>query len=120
MPFSRRVVVTGVSAISPLGLDAETTWEALLEGRSGVGPITQFDTEGFTSKIAAEVDGFDAEQWLDFKTIKKTDRFAHFAVAATRMAIENAGLDLEAVDRNRYDLILMDMNMPGPSAPAPC
>ena len=106
MPFSRKVVVTGVSAISPLGLDAETTWSALLEGRSGVGPITQFDTEGFTSKIAAEVDGFDAEQWLDFKTIKKTDRFAHFAVAATRMAIENAQLDLEAVDRNRFGVVI--------------
>ena len=90
--------MTGVSAISPLGLDAETTWRALLEGRSGVGPITQFDTEGFTSKIAAEVKDFDAEQWTDFKTIKKTDRFAHFAIAGTRMAIDDAGIELQDDD----------------------
>ncbi len=106
MPSARRVLVTGVAAISPLGLDAESTWTALLEGRPGIGPITQFDTEGFTSRIAGEVRGFDPERWLAPKDVRKHDRFTHFALAAARMAIEDAGIDLERIDRDRAGVII--------------
>jgi len=102
----RRVLVTGVGALSPLGLDAESTWRGLIEGRSGIGPITRFDPAGFPSRIAGEVKGFDPEQWLDPRDVKKFDRFVHFAVAATRMAIDDAGLNLEAVDRDRVAVVI--------------
>ncbi|MCU0224297.1 MAG: beta-ketoacyl-ACP synthase II [Acidobacteria bacterium] len=102
----RRVLVTGVGALSPLGLDAESTWRGLIEGRSGIGPITHFDPAGFPSRIAGEVKGFDPERWLDPRDVKKFDRFVHFAVAATRMAIDDAGLDLEAVDRDRVAVVI--------------
>jgi 3-oxoacyl-[acyl-carrier-protein] synthase II len=92
--------------LSPLGLDAESTWRGLIEGRSGIGPITRFDPAGFPSRIAGEVKGFDPEQWLDPRDVKKFDRFVHFAVAATRMAIDDAGLDLEAVDRDRVAVVI--------------
>ncbi|RMF72296.1 MAG: beta-ketoacyl-[acyl-carrier-protein] synthase II [Acidobacteria bacterium] len=106
MSTSRRVLVTGVAAISPLGLDAETTWNALIEGRSGIGPITQFDATAFSSRIAGEVRGFDPEQWLEPKEVRKHDRFTHFAIAAARMAVEDAGLDLERIDRDRAGVII--------------
>ncbi len=97
----RRVFVTGVGALSPVGLDAESTWRSLLEGRSGIAPITHFDSEPFKTKIAGEVKGFEAEHWLDFRDVKKTDRFTHFAVAAARMAVEDASLELDRLDRDR-------------------
>ncbi len=102
----RRVLVTGVGAVSPLGLDAESTWRGLIEGRSGIGPITRFDPAGFPSRIAGEVKGFEPELWLDSRDVKKFDRFVHFAVAATRMAIGDAGLDLDAVDRDRVAVVI--------------
>jgi 3-oxoacyl-[acyl-carrier-protein] synthase II len=92
--------------LSPLGLDAESTWRGLIEGRSGIGPITRFDTTGFPSRIAGEVKGFEPERWIDPRDVKKFDRFVHFAVAATRMAIDDAGLDLEAVDRDRVAVVI--------------
>ncbi len=106
MGATRRVLVTGVAAIGPVGLDAESCFSALLEGRSGIGPITQFDASKFSSRIAGEVRGFDPETWLDPKDVRKTDRFIHFAVAAARMAIESAGLDLERVDRDRAGVVI--------------
>lgn len=102
----QRVLVTGVGALSPLGLDAESTWRGLIEGRSGIGPITRFDAAGFPSRIAGEVKGFEPERWLDPRDVKKFDRFVHFAVAATRMALDDARLDLDAVDRNRVAVVI--------------
>jgi 3-oxoacyl-[acyl-carrier-protein] synthase II len=102
----RRILVTGVGALSPLGLDAESTWRGLIEGRSGIGPITRFDATGFPSRIAGEVRGFEPERWLDSRDVKKFDRFVHFAVAAARMAIDDAGLDLDAVDRDRVAVVI--------------
>jgi 3-oxoacyl-[acyl-carrier-protein] synthase II len=102
----RRVLVTGVGALSPLGLDAESTWRGLVEGRSGIGPITRFDAAGFPSRIAGEVKGFEPERWLDPRDVKKFDRFVHFAAATTRMAIDDAGLDLDAVDRDRVAVVI--------------
>ncbi len=106
MGATRRVLVTGVAAIGPVGLDADTCFDALLAGRSGIGPITAFDASGFSSRIAGEVRGFAAENWLDPKDVRKTDRFIHFAVAAASMAIESAGLDLERVDRDRAGVVI--------------
>ncbi len=89
----RRVVVTGIGLVSPLGLNRETTWQELAAGRSGAGPITHFDPAGLTVRFACEVKGFDPEVAMDKKTARRTDRFAHFGVAAAREACADAGLD---------------------------
>ncbi|MDH3285345.1 MAG: beta-ketoacyl-ACP synthase II [Acidobacteriota bacterium] len=102
----RRVLITGVAAISPVGLDAESTWTALLEGRSGIGPITQFDASRHSSQIAGEVRGFDPERWMEARDVKKTDRFIHFALAAARMALNDAAVDLDGVDRDRAGVVI--------------
>ena len=88
----RRVVVTGMGALSALGLDVESTWEGLLAGRSGVGPITQFDATRVNVKIAAEVKDFDASGVLDRKEIRRTDRYIQFALVTARQALDQAGL----------------------------
>ena len=88
----RRVVVTGVGAVSPFGEGAETLWEALCAGRSGIGPITQFDTTGYETTIAGEVRDFNPERYLERKEARKADRFVQFAVAAGRMALDDSGL----------------------------
>lgn len=87
-----RVVVTGMGALTPLGLDVATTWEAMVAGRSGVGPITQFDPSRLTTRIAAEVKGFDASSVLDRKDQRRNDRYVQFALVATRQAMDQAGL----------------------------
>ena len=81
----RRVVVTGIGMISPLGVGNEPTWQGLLEGRSGVGPITKFDASDYSCRIAGEVKGFKADDWIDKKEVKKSDTFIHYAVAAAAM-----------------------------------
>ncbi len=96
--MSRRVVITGLGLVTPLGIGVEETWTALSEGRSGIGEITQFDTTEFTTKIAGEVKGFVAEDYLPIKDAKRTERFIAFAVAAARMATENARLTID--DKN--------------------
>ena len=88
----RRVVVTGLGVVSPVGIGVDAFWGALLRGTSGVGPITRFDARRHETRIAAEVKGFDPERYLDRREIRRTDRFIHFAVAAARMALEDAGL----------------------------
>lgn len=90
--MSHRVVVTGMGAVTPLGLDAEQTWEGMVAGRSGIAGITHFDTTGFDVTFAGEVKGFDPEQTLDRKDARRTDRFIQFAVAATAEALQRAGL----------------------------
>jgi len=88
----RRVVVTGVGAVTALGHDAASTWEGLLAGRSGVGPITQFDTTRVSVRIAAEVRDFDPSGILDRKEIRRTDRYIQFALVSARQALDHAGL----------------------------
>ena len=90
--MQRRVVVTGVGLISALGNGTEETWEGLKAGRSGIGPITLFDTTGHTCTIAGEVKGFDPAQFIEKKEIKKMARFMHFAIAASDFAMNMAGL----------------------------
>ena len=98
-----RVVVTGMGALTALGLDVATTWEAMVAGRSGVGPITQFDPSRLTTRIAAEVKGFDASSVLDRKEQRRNDRYVQFALVAARQAMDQAGLpahlDGEAAER---------------------
>lgn len=101
-----RVVVTGVGAVSPLGADAHSSFRATLEGRSGIRPIHQFDLTGFTTTIAGEVRDFDPDAWMDPRDVKKTDRFIHFAMAAAKMALADAALDLDTTDRDRVGVII--------------
>lgn len=96
-PTLPRVVVTGVGAVTPLGLDAETFWRNLLAGRSGIGRITRFDPEGLPVQIAGEVRDFRPEDHMERRVARRTGRFAQFAVAAARMALAQAGLDPVAV-----------------------
>ena len=92
----RRVVVTGLGAVTPLGVGVRSTWDAILAGTSGVGPITRFDAKDFSTTIAAEVKGFDPERFIDRKEIKRMDPFIHYAMAAAHMAMEDAGLAIGA------------------------
>jgi 3-oxoacyl-[acyl-carrier-protein] synthase II len=94
--MSRRVVITGIGLVSPLGLDTPSTWDALLAGRSGIGPITHFDASNLTCKIAGEVKGFDPEKFIDRKEARKMDTFSHYAIAATREALDDSRLQITA------------------------
>ena len=99
--MTRRVVVTGVGLVSALGVGTEQTWSNLLAGKSGIGPITHFDTTGFSTKFAAEVKGFDPLQFVEKKELKKMGLFIQFALAAAQFALEQSGLKIlpEFADR---------------------
>ena len=101
-----RVVVTGVGMVTPLGLSAESTWGALLEGRSGVDYISSFDPEPFETKIAAEVKGFDPTDYLDRKEARRMDRFVQFAAVAAQEAVASAGLELAGEDAERVSVMI--------------
>ncbi len=103
--MSRRVVVTGVGLVTPLGIGVEKTWQALCAGKSGVGKITRFDTSGFQTKIAAEVKDFHAEDFLPLKEAKRTERFIAYAIAAARMALEDSGLVIDDRNSDRVGVI---------------
>ncbi len=96
MADRRRVVITGIGAVTPLGNDAQTSWQNLLSGMSGAGPITQFDTTGYYVQFACELKGFDPTDWIDRKTARRMDRFAQIVVAAARQAETDSGLDIAA------------------------
>ncbi len=90
--MKHRVVVTGASMITPVGIDTESTWNGLVNGRSGIGPITHFDDKEIPTKIAGEVKGFDAAKFIEAKEIKKMDRFIHLGLAASKMVMDDAKL----------------------------
>jgi 3-oxoacyl-[acyl-carrier-protein] synthase II len=92
----RRVVITGMGAVTPLGNDVPTTWQNLCAGKSGAGPITQFDADGYFARFACELKDFEPTDWIDYKTSRRMDRFAQMVVAAARMAEEDAKLDVAA------------------------
>ena len=94
----RRVVVTGVGLVSPVGIGTEETWKSLQAGRSGAGPITLFDASQHSSRFACEVKGFDPLNWVEKKEVKKMDRFIQFAVAAADFALEDSGLKIDAAN----------------------
>lgn len=102
----KRVVVTGMGAVTPLGNTAEETWQNMLKGVSGAGPITHFDASKFKTQFACEVKGFDVTQFVDRKEARKLDPYCQYAVAAAQMAVEDCGLDLETVDKNRVGVVM--------------
>jgi 3-oxoacyl-[acyl-carrier-protein] synthase II len=103
--LNRRVVITGVGLVSPLGIGVKETWESLLAGKSGVGEITRFDVSDYQTRIAAEVKDFHAEDFLPKKEAKRTERFIAYAVAASRMAIEDSGLVINGSNAARVGVI---------------
>ena len=106
MNGNHRVLVTGMGIISPLGLDVATTWDGIVNGRSGVDYITAFDPEGYDTHFAAEVKGFDPENYLDRKEARRMDRFAQFAAVAAQQACRQAGLESGNVDPYRVGVII--------------
>src|SRR3989440_12718094 len=93
----RRVVITGLGAVSPLGNDVETTWQNLLAGESGAGPITHFDSTDFAVHFACELKEFDPTNWIERKQTRRMDRFAQMIVAATRQAEADSGIGIGQV-----------------------
>lgn len=91
----RRVVVTGIGAVSPVGNTAEQAWESVITGKSGIGPLTRLNADDFPVKVAAEVKDFDIEQYIPKKDARKMDRFTHYAIAASVMAMKDSGLELD-------------------------
>ena len=102
----RRVFVTGTGTVSPLGNDTATTWDQLVAGKSGAGPITRFDATGYDCRFACELKGFSTEGVLDRKEAKRMDRFVQYAIVAAAEAIRDAGLDLDTLDRERIGVLI--------------
>ena len=102
----KRVVVTGIGAITPLGLTAEESWENLKKGVSGAGPITHFDASQFKTQFACEVKGFNANNYMDRKEARKMDLYTQYAIAAAKMAIADSGMDMETVDKQEIGVVL--------------
>ena len=103
---ARRVVVTGAGAVTPVGNTAEEFWTALTQGKSGIGPITRFDASPLPTRIAGEVKGFDPLRYIEKKDDRKFDPFLKYAMACGVMAVEDAGLDLERVDKTRFGVLV--------------
>ncbi|ABZ84724.1 3-oxoacyl-[acyl-carrier-protein] synthase 2 [Heliomicrobium modesticaldum Ice1] len=104
--MSKRVVITGVGVVSPVGTGKEKFWSALTNGISGIGPVTRFDASDLPTQVAGEVKDFEPTQFLDRKEARRMDRFSQYGVAAAKMAIEDAALDLDRVDRDRFGVVL--------------
>jgi 3-oxoacyl-[acyl-carrier-protein] synthase II len=104
--LKRRVVITGVGMVTPVGLDTETSWEGLINGKSGIGPITQFQDKTIPTQIAGEIHGFQPEKYIEPKEIKKMDRFIHLAIAASQMAMDMSGLKVTPENADRVGVIV--------------
>src|SRR6185295_18996729 len=102
----RRVVVTGMGMVTPLGNDVATNWENLLAGRSGIKPISRFDTSAFPVRIAGEVREFDPSAFIEKKEIKRMDAFTHYALAAAHMAMADARLPIDASNAERLGVLV--------------
>ena len=101
----RRVVITGMGVVTPIGIGLDEYWQGLVEGRNGVDLITRFDTSEFDTKFAAEVKDFDPLKYLDKKSVRRTDRYTQFAMASSIMAMEDSGLNLEDLDLDRFGVV---------------
>lgn len=129
----RRVVITGVGAVTPLGTGVGKSWQALCQGKSGVARISKFDPSGFKCQIAAEVKDFHPEDFLDRKKIRRTDTFIHYTLASTKMALDDAGLSISDSNADRvgaiigtciagmifYEKNLLDLREQGPASVSP-
>jgi 3-oxoacyl-[acyl-carrier-protein] synthase II len=104
--LKKRVVVTGLGAITPIGIGKDEFWQSLLNGKSGIGKITHFDASEYTTQIAGEVKDFDPAKYIDKKEAKRMDPFTQFAVAASKMAFEDSGINLETEDRTRIGTMI--------------
>ena len=104
--MKRRVVVTGMGIVSPLGNDLASNWDAVINGRSGIGQITHFDASAMATHIAGEVKNFDPKTWFNPKDVKKMDTFIHYGLAASFMAIEDAGLEITEANATRAGVIV--------------
>src|SRR5687768_7693838 len=104
----RRVVITGLGCVTPLGNDVRSTWEGLIHGKSGIGPITKFDAAKFDTKIAGEVKGFEPEKYIEKKEVKKMDLFIQYTIAAAQQCVEDAGLKVpfEGLEAERVATII--------------
>ncbi len=103
---ARQVVVTGLGAVTPVGNSTEEFWAAITQGRSGIGPITKFDTGGYPTRIAGEVKNFDPLKWMDKKEARRLDPYLQYAIACAGMAVEDAGLDVTKVDGTRFGVLV--------------
>ena len=100
----RRVVVTGLGIVSPVGNDVATAWSNILAGKSGIGPITYYDVSAYTTRFGGMIHGFDAKQWLSVKDVKRTDPFIHYGVAAAKQAVADAGIEVNDSNRERIGI----------------
>ncbi len=103
--MNRRVVITGMGAVTPIGNTVEEYWQGLLEGRNGAGMITKFDASEFSTRFACEVKNFDPHQYIDKKAAKRMDTFCQYAVACASMAVDDAGFDFDKTDRERFGVV---------------
>jgi 3-oxoacyl-[acyl-carrier-protein] synthase II len=104
--LEKRVVVTGMGAVTPVGLGKDRFWSAVKDGVSGIGEITKFDSSGFDSKIAAEVKGFVPSDFIDRKEARRMDTFTQYAIAGAKMAVEDGMIDMDRIDKNKLGVVL--------------
>src|SRR5579871_727315 len=102
----RRVVITGMGVLTPLGCELETFWQNLVAGKSGIGPITRFDAKDFDCRVGGEIKAFKAEDFMPIKETRRTDRFVHYACGAARKAIADSGIDISKSDPNRIGVLI--------------
>ncbi|MDP7034468.1 MAG: beta-ketoacyl-ACP synthase II [Planctomycetota bacterium] len=106
MSEPRRVVVTGLGAVSPLGIGVDALWNGVLEGTSGIRPITRFDASAYATRIAGEVPDFDPTRWMDRREVRRMDPFTQYGLAAASLAVEDSGLETDREDPTRIGVIL--------------
>lgn len=104
--MGKRVVITGMGCVTPVGNDLNTFWENIKNGQCGIDEITRFDTENFEVKLAAEVKDFDPSLYMDKKEARRMDLYSQYAVAASKMAVDDAKLDIESIDKERFGVIV--------------
>ena len=104
--MKRRVVVTGMGIMSPLGNDLASNWDAAINGRSGIGPITHFDASAMATHFAGEIRDFDPKAWFNAKEVKKMDIFIHYGLAASFMAMQDAGLEITEANAERAGVMI--------------
>lgn len=102
----RRVVITGLGALTPVGNSVDEYWTGILQGRSGIGPITRFDASGYSTRIAGELRNFDPLKWMEKKEARRLDPYLQYAVASAAMAVDDSGLDFDKEDRNRAGVLV--------------
>jgi len=100
--MKRRVVVTGLGVVSALGTEIDEFWNAIKEGKCGITMVTKFDASNMPTKVAAEIKDFDPTKYIDKKEAKRMDPYCQYAMAASKMAVEMSGLDLDKVDKNKF------------------